>query len=107
MGIHIIDNMFRFYYDDYKWCKSCDHTLCKITSDKNIVLQKEEGDNCISSLLHKYFQEEVINEMTCPKCDKITKGGTVIHARQFSTQLMLKYQAMIVLRMLKISPKQE
>ena len=40
VGIHIIENIFRFYYDDYKWYKSCDYTLCDSTSAKKYCVTK-------------------------------------------------------------------
>ena len=42
VGMHIIDNILRFYYDDYKWCKSCDYTLCNSTSDKVLCYKKRK-----------------------------------------------------------------
>ena len=40
VGMHIIDDTFTFYYDDYKWCKSCDYALRKSESAKSILLHK-------------------------------------------------------------------
>ena len=58
VGMHIIDNIFSCYYDDYKWCKSCDYTACNRTCITRIFLTKNKTNSSISSLLNSFFKEK-------------------------------------------------
>ena len=52
VGMHILDDTFTFYYDDYKWCKNCDYAVRHSQSVRSIVLNKLESDNLLLSLLN-------------------------------------------------------
>ena len=90
VGMHILGDTFSFYYDDYKWCKNCDYAVRHSQSVRSIVLNKLERDNLLSSLLNTYFQEQIIDDMTCPQCKITNDGGTIIHATKCPTQLMIE-----------------
>ena len=89
VGMHILDDRFHLYYDEYKWCKNCDHTECRSLFIPSIQLPKLESNNVLSSLLNTIFEEQRIDDVTCSHC-KNHEWGTKITATKYPTQLMIQ-----------------
>ena len=47
VGMHIIDELFNCYSDDYKWCNHCDYAAYTPTSTNTTVLKRNKTESKI------------------------------------------------------------